>query len=374
MPPKNLPTIWNAPPHTIAKIEMLRAYLVAWFQILGRSRRGQELLYVDGFAGPGEYSNYPTGSPLASLSAAKQALELTGSQWIASKIHCAFIEADTDRFNHLVQKIESVEHGSNIETHWYRDEFTSGLRKVMADVPRPFTAQHPLFVFIDPFGATGVPFSTVKQLLASPCSEVLLNLDADGIGRIFHAGERAAHEHNLNAIFDGDEWKTLLDTNDPSPVLHRKVLQLYKAKLRSISQVKYVFAFEMRTSAYALNYYLVFASQHPLGLEKMKEAMRKIDQSGNYCFSDAKVVQNSLFRFDESQQHSLDLYNHFRAKRATYAELRDHALNESPFPNPKSMLRDLEVERNLIEEVKSKDSRRRKGTFNEEKLVYVKFR
>ena len=374
MPPKKLPTIWNAPPHTIAKIEMLRAYLVAWFQILGRSRQGQDLLYVDGFAGPGEYSNYSTGSPLAALSAAKEALELTGSQWIANKIHCAFIEADIDRCNHLVQKIESVEQGGNVETHCYHAEFTSGLRKVMGDVPRPFTAQHPLFVFIDPFGATGVPFSTVKQLLASPCSEVLLNLDADGIGRIFHAGERAAYEQNLNAIFDSDEWNTLLDTSDPSPVLHRKVLQLYKTKLRSIPKVKYVFAFEMRTSAHALNYYLVFASQHPLGLEKMKESMRRIDQSGNYCFSDARVVQNSLFRFDEPEQHSLDLYNHFRGKIATYDELRDHALNESPFPNPKSMLRDLEVKRNLIEEVKSTDPRRRKGTFNEGKLIYIKFK
>lgn len=374
MPPKKLPTIWNAPPHTIAKIEMLRAYLVAWFQILGRSRRGQDLLYVDGFAGPGEYSNYPTGSPLAALSAAKIAVELTASQWIAGKIHCAFIEADTDRYNHLVEKIQSIDPVSNIETHWYRNEFKVGLQRVAADVPRPFTAQHPLFVFIDPFGATGVPFSTVKRLLASPCSEVLLNLDADGIGRIFHAGERAAHEQNLNAIFDGDEWSALLDTNDSSPELHRKVLQLYKAKLRSIPKVKYVFAFEMRTSASALNYYLVFASQHPLGLEKMKEAMRRIDQSGSYCFSDARVVQNSLFRFDEPEQHSMDLYSQFRAKKANYEELRDYALNESPFTNPKSMLRDLEVERNLIEEVKSTDPRRRKGTFNEEKLIHVKFR
>lgn len=219
-----------------------------------------------------------------------------------------------------------------------------------------------------------MPFSTVKQLLASPCSEVLLNLDADGIARIFHAGEHASHEQNLNAIFDGDEWKSLLATNDPSPLLHRKVLQLYKTKLRSIPKVNYVFAFEMRTSAHALNYYLVFASQHPLGLEKMKESMRRIDQSGSYCFSDARVVQSSLFRFDEPQQHSLELYNQFRGKRATYDELRNHALNESPFPNPKSMLRDLEVQRNLIEEVKSTDPRRRKGTFNEEKLSYVKFR
>jgi three-Cys-motif partner protein len=308
------------------------------------------------------------------LSAAREALDLTGSRWIAGKIHCAFIEADPDRWNHLEQKIESIEHSSQIETHCYRDEFTSGLRRVMEEVPLPFTAQHPLFVFIDPFGATGVPFAIVKQLLASSCSEVLLNLDADGIARIFHAGERAAHEENLNAIFDGGEWKTLLDPNDPSSVFHRKVLQLYKAKLRSIPRVQYVFAFEMRTSAYALNYYLVFASQHPLGLEKMKEAMRRIDQSGGYCFSDARVVQSSLFRFDDPQQHSLDLYNQFNGKRATYDDLRDHALNESPFPNPKSMLRDLEVNRNLIEEVKSTDPRRRKGTFNEEKLMYVKFR
>ena len=143
---------------------MLRAYLVAWFQILGRTRRGQELLYVDGFAGPGEYSNYANGSPVAALTAAKEALELTGSDWIAGKIHCAFIEADTERCNRLQLKIESIEDGSNVETHCYCEEFTNGLRRLENDVPRPFTAQHPLFVFIDPFGATGVPFSAVRQL------------------------------------------------------------------------------------------------------------------------------------------------------------------------------------------------------------------
>jgi len=353
---------------------MLRAYLVAWFQILGRTRRGQELLYVDGFAGPGEYSNYTTGSPLAALSAAKEALELTGADWIAGKIHCAFIEADTDRCSHLRQKIESIENGSNIETHWYCEEFTEGLRQLMMDVPRPFTARHPLFVFIDPFGATGVPFSVVRQLLASPCSEVLINLDADGIARIFHAGERAAHAQNLNDIFDGDEWRSLLDANDPPAIFYQKVLQLYKTKLRSIPNVRYVFAFEMRTTEYALNYYLVFASQYYLGLEKMKEAMRKIDQTGGYCFSDARVGQNLLFRFDDPHQHSPDLYDHFRGKKATYEELRDFALNESPFPNPKRLLRDLEVKRELIEGVESTDPRRRKGTFNEDKLIYVKFK
>jgi three-Cys-motif partner protein len=374
MPPKKFSTIWQAPPHTIAKIEMLRAYLVAWFQILGRTRRGQDLLYVDGFAGPGEYTNYPIGSPLAALTAAREAIELTGTSWIAGAIHCAFIEADADRFNHLQQKIGSFEKPAGLLTHEYCLTFTDGLVELRKDVPRPFNAQHPLFVFIDPFGATGVPFSVVRELLRSHCSEVLINLDADGIARIFYAGEHAAHEENLNRIFEGDEWKTLLKKGEASAVLCRKVLQLYKNKLREITKVKYVFSFEMRTSLYALNYYLVFGSQHPLGLEKMKEAMKRIDQDGDYCFSDASVIQTSLFRFDKPELHSVALYNAFRGRKVEYAELRDFALNESPFTNPKSMLRDLECNKNLIEEVKSTDARRRKGTFNEEKLLYVKFK
>jgi three-Cys-motif partner protein len=373
MPPKNLPTIWTAPPHTIAKIEMLRAYLVAWFQILGRSRPGQQLLYVDGFAGPGEYTNYPTGSPVAALTAAKAAIEITGRSWIADKIHCAFIEADNDRCDHLKQKIASIETSTNIETHRYCEEFTEGLRRLMKDLPRPFTDRHPLFVFLDPFGETGVPFATVKQILASPCSEVLINLDADGIARIFHAGAYAAHEQNLNAIFDGDDWKPLLSANDRGPVFYRKILQLYKQKLRSIRNVRYVFAFEMRTSATALNYYLVFASQHPLGLKKMKEAMRKFDQDGQYCFSDASTVQASLFRFDDPDQHGLEMYSHFKGLKAMSDDLRDYALNESPFTTAIPMLKEIE-ERGLIEEVRMITPNRRKGTFTEEKLIYVKFK
>ena len=197
MPPKKFKTVWEAQPHTIAKIEILKGYLVAWFQILGRTRRDQDILYVDGFAGPGEYTNYPEGSPLAALNAANTAINLTANQWVASRVHCAFIEPEPDRFKHLEHKIDSVARSERIVIHSYRSSFVDGLEEVRSEVPVPFKAEQPLFVFIDPFGATGVPFSTVAQLLRSPCSEVLINLDADGIARIFQAGESADHETNL---------------------------------------------------------------------------------------------------------------------------------------------------------------------------------
>lgn len=134
----------------------------------------------------------------------------------ARRDNCWFTEAV------LQQKIESVEKPAEIVIHLYRKVFTDGLAQIRNDVPLPFKAQHPLFVFIDPFGATGVPFSVVSELLQSRCSEILINLDADGITRIFHAGEHAAHEQNLNRIFAGDEWKTLLDAMDASSDLYRK--------------------------------------------------------------------------------------------------------------------------------------------------------
>jgi len=371
MPPKKFPTVWKAEPHTIAKIEILKAYLVAWFQILGRTKRDQELLYVDGFAGPGEYTNHPQGSPLAALTAAKAALDRTTNQWIASTVHCAFIEPDGARFEHLKNKIRSVQCPPTVLIHPYNLSFIDGIAQLRNDLPRSFKGDSPLFAFIDPFGATGVPFVNIIQLLKSPCSEVLINLDSDGIARIFQAGQAADHEVNLTAIFGDDEWRKTLSSSDDFPTLCRKVLRLYKSKLKRIPRVYYCFSFEMRTSAHALNYHLVFASQHPLGLEKMKEAMKKIDQDGDYCFSDASANQPALFRFDDPTYYSDSMFDHFRGKKAVYHELRDFALNESPFLNPKSILKNLEL-RNLIDVVSRQP--RGKGTFNENKLLYVQFK
>jgi three-Cys-motif partner protein len=105
MPPKKHPTIWSAAPHTIAKIQILKGYLQAWFAIMGRIARRQDLLYVDGFAGPGEYTNHATGSPIAAAVASRAALAPAGGAWQAGYIHCAFIEPDAERFGNLEERL-----------------------------------------------------------------------------------------------------------------------------------------------------------------------------------------------------------------------------------------------------------------------------
>jgi three-Cys-motif partner protein len=375
MSAKQTEIIWEAEPHTVAKVEVLRAYLVAYFQILGTSKPGQTLLYVDGFAGPDEYRNHPHGSPSAALLAAQEAMRNSQDRWKAGKLHCAFIESDTKRFENMVRKIEPFRAQGGVEIHTYNTDFVTGLAKLRNDVPAPFSKAHPLFVFIDPFGATGAPFDTIKDILSSDCSEILINLDADGIGRIFRAKASANHDALLTTIYGDRSWTTELDDSQDFPVLCRKALHLYTEKLKTIPGVRYVFAFEMQSTSGTLNYFLVFASKHPLGLVKMKEAMKRIDQDGSYCFADANVSQPSLFRFDDPEQYAPRLHKNFEGRNVNCEafdnEIADYALNQTPFRNAKSMLATLEKQ-NLIRVV-NQDIKRRKGTFKEGAIKSVEF-
>lgn len=362
--------LWKAPPHTLAKLSILQAYLSRWFEILGRSKSRQNLWYIDGFAGPGEYTNSPTGSPVAAISSASEALQSVGGQWRAGGIHCVFIEENLERFDHLKNKIDVTITPKKIQTHFFNSTFVDGLSALRKQAHNPFLPPSPLFAFVDPFGAKGVPFADIKDLLSRESAEVLINFDSDGIGRIFRAKDAANHDI-LNEIFGDDSWKTELAKHRISHELYRGVLALYKQKLRALPKVRYVFAFEMRSAKNIIDYHLVFASQHPLGLEKMKEAMKKIAKNGDYCFSDAHLNQAAMFRFDDPSAYSSQLFEQFRDREAGYPELNDYALNETPFTNPKSMLKDLEG-KGMIQ-VSSSDPKRRKGTFNEENLIGITF-
>jgi three-Cys-motif partner protein len=371
MSSKKVGTLWRAEPHTIAKIAILEAYLLPWFQIFGRSRQGRDLLYVDGFSGPGEYVNHPKGSPLSALEAAKMALQLTGGNWKAGRIHCAFVEPDRRRMAHLRELLRPYADVRGIQIHFYESSFEEGLAALRREMQSPFMGRDPLFVFIDPFGAKGAPFATIASILSSPCSEVLINLDVDGIIRIYKAREDANYEAILDTVFGTTLWRKISFEKKTSSDRCREVLDFYQERLRRIPNVRYVFPFEMQTRKGAIDYFLVFASQHHLGLEKMKEAMKRMDQAGDYRFCDASQNQSLLFRLDQPSAYAEQMLRQFSGKRASYDELRDYALNWTPFVNPKSMLKHLEEQKLII--VQQNDPKRRPGTFSEDKITYIQF-
>jgi hypothetical protein len=169
--------------------------------------------------------------------------------------------------------------------------------------------------------------------------EVLLNLDSDGIARLFKASDFAKNEAHLDALFGDGIWRSTLNPAAGMTELSRQILTLYKQRLRSIPRVRYVFAFAMHDANGKLSYHLVFASQHPLGLEKMKEAMESVDKSGLYTFSDATAGQSELpFDFKQPAVFARRMQAALGGTPRPYGEFSDYALNETPFKNPKKML------------------------------------
>lgn len=65
-----LQQLWTKEEQTEGKHLVLKYYLDGWFPILGSSHR--RILYIDGFAGPGEYSDGQPGSPLLALGCVKR--------------------------------------------------------------------------------------------------------------------------------------------------------------------------------------------------------------------------------------------------------------------------------------------------------------
>ena len=354
-----LSTVWVAPQHTVAKIAMLRSYLFVWFSILGMRFVGRDLWYIDGFAGPGEYTNYSDGSPIAALKAAAQALAKT-TRWQAGSIHCVFIEEDKARFGNLQQKLTNLPEHPRIQRHLHMGTFVDGLAQLRNEQTNPFTSDVPIFAFIDPFGPAGLSFNAVKDLLARPTCEVLINLDSDGISRIYSAGENANFRERLNEVFGDSGWGSELAGVQSQANAARKIVALYKRKLMALPNVRYSFAFEMRSKNDTIDYHLVFASQHPTGLAKMKEVMKRIDQDGIYSFSDGHVNQQTLFRYDDPATHAQQMRTYFGSQTVAYGVINDYALNESPFANPKAMLKLLEINHQISV---SSPRARRVGTF-----------
>jgi three-Cys-motif partner protein len=363
-------TIWPATAHTLAKIEILKRYLEAWFHILGTTRKKEVLLFVDGFAGPGKYSGGEEGSPVASLKAANTCLSSMGLGFIGERIYCVFFEKEIGRFNELCLSIDSIPRHGKLRLDRYHCEFAAGISALESANPQIFKSKAPTLVFADPFGVVGIPFGTLAHCMGGAASELLINLDADGIARCF-LGKNNNWETQLSELFGNGSWRTELSGYDVKK-LSVQILALYKKRLFMIPDVKYVWSFAMRGKHDTINYHLVFATKHPLGQKKMKEAMKTIDKSGSFSFSDAHVDQHVLFKNDDTGRYADMLFQEFKGRTIPITEVDTFALNETPFLTGKGMLAVLEDKERLKVEVVQGYMRRAK-TFPDGKINNVTF-
>ena len=93
-------------------------------------------------------------------------------------------------------------------------------------------------------------------------------------------------ESNFDALFGTHEWREGRRLAEPR-TRKRFLRDLYYRQLRDGADAKYVRSFEMRNIKDRVDYYLFYATNSILGLSRMKDAMWKVDESGEFTFSDA---------------------------------------------------------------------------------------
>jgi three-Cys-motif partner protein len=357
-------TVWKIEAHTQAKHEILRRYLEAWTAILSLGRF-PAIAYVDGFAGPGVYEKGEIGSPIIALNAALEQQRLH-PEMTATNLIFLFIEEKKDRADRLEESVAALQLPSNFRVKVVGEaSFEVGFRENLLDwylsrnKPLP-----PTFAFIDPFGWTGVPFSLVKEILANDSCEVLFNFMYEEINRFI---SHPNHPDDFDRLFGTHAW---VDVPAAGDAVARRAFfhDLYVQQLKEAARARYVRAFEMRNKNDATDYFLFFATNSRKGIQKMKEAMWKVDESRGFQFSDATAGASQLaLPFTTAPDFPAlrrDIVGRFAGQTPTVAEIEEFVLADTPFREThykKQVLAELEREGAIVP-VDPKP-RRRAGTY-----------
>lgn len=353
-------TVWPADDHTIAKHAILRGYLDAWFGILG-STHGR-VVYVDGFSGPGKYAGGEPGSPVIALEAAK-----AHTTRFKNEVVFLFSDERADRIEHLRAELAQLELPSTFsiyaEVGRFDEFFTAQLDQLDAEGDR----LAPTFVFMDPFGFSGVPFELVSRILRNPHCEVFITFMVNAVQRFLDHPADAIREEIIRLLGSAEAPGVLASAGNRVEA----VRSLYQKQLEA--EAAFVRSFEIRDSPGHILYYLFFASNHRLGHLKMKEAMWGADPSGRFQFVD-NTVTDQLVLLDEDPIAPLvpRLRDRFTGETASGDDVLDYVADNTPFveKHAREALKRLEESAGItVDAVKSSGKKRRAGSFPRDSMI-----
>ena len=353
-------TVWEIDEHTKAKHEILRTYLNAWFPILTSAH--PPVLYVDGFCGPGRYLGGEEGSPLIALRAAMgQRRPLPGNPVFV------FTDERPDRIENLRGELQRLNPPSTFSIHAGVGRFADVFTPTLESLEREGKFLVPSFVFIDPFGFSGIPFTMIRRILRNPSCEVFITFMVNAVQRFV--------EHPVAAV--RQEIEGLVGTNEVQQILVltgnrvEALRGLYQRQLRTAAT--FVRSFEIRDAPEHILYYLFFASNNALGHEKMKDAMWGVAPEGDFRFVDnTDSDQLVLLRQDPTARLAADLAARFAGQTLQAAEILRFVMDETGFvhKHTRAALNTLEgTGRLAVAPTKVDGKKRRKASFPPEAVV-----
>ena len=173
----------------------------AWFPIMGKTNA--RVLFVDGFAGPGEYADGEKGSPVVAMRVFARHPERAKKK---AEVVFYFIEKDPARFEHLDKLVEKWRPllAPDAKAWAKRGSFDASMSDVFDDLDEQGNRMAPALVMIDPFGVKGMPMKVIRRILANPKCEVYVSFMWEAMNRFV---SEPGFEASLDELFATSEWR-----------------------------------------------------------------------------------------------------------------------------------------------------------------------
>lgn len=333
MLPTKGPVPWKRVEHTAAKHDIYRRYLHRWFPIILSDGSWSNATYVEGFSGPGVYADGEDGSPIIAIRAFVE--EVTKPTKSASFL---FIDDDKRCNDMLSEQLKRAfpQRPRSASTMPVRVMSGKCEETLEAELDAAGAWGDPIMAVLDSWGNAPVPFKVLERIADNPGSEVIVTFLPQHFVRFVTGMGDAADD-----IFGGDRtWRNASQID--SSKKRQFILSCYRQSLKSAG-FKYLLDFELVDSrGDAL--YLVFATNHRRGVEKMKDSLWEVDRMFGVGFRDPRDEQlESLFEFEDPQLGPLTRLLKSRLEstgRARVEDLRDYALFDTVF-RPEHVIKSL---------------------------------
>jgi three-Cys-motif partner protein len=349
---------WERPDHTGAKHDIYRRYLERWFPILlDGSNAYPSATYAEGFAGPGIYLDGEPGSPIVALQALVD--KVSNPDPVVKMIFVDDDERCTDMLNQQLKEKFPVRPRTP-ETLKVKVAPGTCVDTLEPELNAMQAWGQPILAVLDSWGNVPVTYQLLERLARNTASEVIITLGTQHFIRFVSTKGPEADE-----VFGGDSSWREIDSMAVPEAKRRHILTCYRQTLAKAG-FKFLVDFELIDTR-GESLYLVFGTNHPRGLQKMKDSVWEVDRVYGVGFRDPRDIQaETLFELTDPVLAPLGRLLITRLQTAPtqglrVETLRDFALYETVY-RPEHVISTLVKLRddNLIE---STDKRIIRGSF-----------
>jgi three-Cys-motif partner protein len=278
-------------PHSIAKLEVLREYLLAYFQTLvmpGQDRI--RLTFVDGFSGGGMYRNPENnvdvfGSPLVMLQAAREAefaINIGRQKPFEIDAQYFFIDHNKAAIASLDKVLRERGYSENIDKDikLLRNTFTAVAKSIRdAASERSPRAGRAIF-FLDQYGYTDVPAPEIREIFNQlPAAEVILTFNVDSFINFISDLPNTEKIMGSVGIPDALKGRSIKDIKSKESDFRLYIQSCLYPELVAKCGAKFYTVFFIRTSGHG-DYWLVHLSQH----QRARDVMTGVHWAKNNYF------------------------------------------------------------------------------------------